>query len=264
MSQLAIGMIETVGLAAGIEAADVCLKSANVTLIGYELTKGNGMTVVKIEGNVGAVKAAIEAATIAANKVSKVFSTKVIPRPSLGIDFLMRNCDTVGYESKKAVEELVEIYEDSDEGKNKENIEEDKENPQEKIDVDVLEEIGENKINTEEVETSREKNNLQIEIEEKEPLQEVIEHKVNVEEEDNSEIEESNYIDDNNQELSQIDNSEDDSKDSYNLMHDILDKFKKKNTTEVEYTCNLCKDPKCPRQKGDLKTMCIHYEDQNK
>ena len=55
----------------------------------------------------------------------------------------MRNCDTVGYESKKAVEELVEIYEDSDEGKNKENIEEDKENPQEKIDVDVLEEIGE-------------------------------------------------------------------------------------------------------------------------
>ena len=109
MSQLAIGMIETVGLAAGIEAADVCLKSANVTLIGYELTKGNGMTVVKIEGNVGAVKAAIEAATVAANKVSKVFSTKVIPRPSEGIDFLMRNCDTVGYESEKAVEELVDI-----------------------------------------------------------------------------------------------------------------------------------------------------------
>lgn len=236
MSQLAIGMIETVGLAAGIEAADVCLKSANVTLIGYELTKGNGMTVVKIEGNVGAVKAAIEAATVAANKVSKVFSTKVIPRPSEGIDFLMRNCDTVGYESEKAVEELVEIYEDSDEDKNKENIEEDKDNTQEKIEVEVSEEISEHQINIEELE---------------------------IEEED-SKLEETDNIEGNNQELSQIDNSEDESKDGHNLMHDIIDKFKKKSTTEVEYTCNLCKDPKCPRQKGDLKTTCIHYEDQNK
>ena len=236
MSQLAIGMIETVGLAAGIEAADVCLKSANVTLIGYELTKGNGMTVVKIEGNVGAVKAAIEAATVAANKVSKVFSTKVIPRPSEGIDFLMRNCDTVGYESEKAVEELVEIYEDSDEDKNKENIEEDKDNTQEKIEVEVSEEISEHQINIEELEI----------------------------EEDDSKLEETDNIEGNNQELSQIDNSEDEFKDSHNLMHDIIDKFKKKSTTEVEYTCNLCKDPKCPRQKGDLKTTCIHYEDQNK
>lgn len=236
MSQLAIGMIEIVGLAAGIEVADVCLKSANVTLIGYELTKGNGMTVVKIEGNVGAVKAAIEAATVAANKVSKVFSTKVIPRPSEGIDFLMRNCDTVGYESEKAVEELVEIYEDSDEDKNKENIEEDKDNTQEKIEVEVSEEISEHQINIEELEI----------------------------EEDDSKLEETDNIEGNNQELSQIDNSEDESKDGHNLMHDIIDKFKKKSTTEVEYTCNLCKDPKCPRQKGDLKTTCIHYEDQNK
>ena len=236
MSQLAIGMIETVGLAAGIEAADVCLKFANVTLIGYGLTKGNGMTVVKIEGNVGAVKAAIEAATVAANKVSKVFSTKVIPRPSEGIDFLMRNCDTVGYESEKAVEELVEIYEDSDEDKNKENIEEDKDNTQEKIEVEVSEEISEHQINIEELEI----------------------------EEDDSKLEETDNIEGNNQELSQIDNSEDESKDGHNLMHDIIDKFKKKSTTEVEYTCNLCKDPKCPRQKGDLKTTCIHYEDQNK
>ena len=227
MSQLAIGMIETVGLAAGIEAADVCLKSANITLIGYELTKGNGMTVVKIEGNVGAVKAAIEAATVAANKVSKVFSTKVIPRPSEGIDFLMRNCDTVGYESEKAVEELVEIYEYSDEDKN---------NTQEKIEVEVSEEISEHQINIEELEI----------------------------EEDDSKLEETDNIEGNNQELSQIDNSEDESKDGHNLMHDIIDKFKKKSTTEVEYTCNLCKDPKCPRQKGDLKTTCIHYEDQNK
>ena len=71
MSQLAIGIIETIGLAACIEAADVCVKSANVNLIGYELSKGGGMATLKIEGNVGAVKAAIEASVVAANKPSK-------------------------------------------------------------------------------------------------------------------------------------------------------------------------------------------------
>ena len=60
MSKLAIGMIETMGLAAGIEAADICLKAANINLVGYEFAKGSGMTVIKIEGNVGAVKAAIK------------------------------------------------------------------------------------------------------------------------------------------------------------------------------------------------------------
>ena len=256
MSQLAIGMIETVGLAAGIEAADVCLKSANVNLIGYELTKGNGMTVVKIEGNVGAVKAAIEAATVAANKVSKVFSTKVIPRPSEGIDFLMRNCDTVGYVNENAVEELVEIYEDSDEDENEEDVVEDKDEPLEKKEA------------LEEDEESGEISNFQVQIEEEDTLKEVIEPKTDVEKEDNqNELIEPRLEmeDENTQELPQSDSSEDDdSKDSYKLMHDIIDKFKKKNTSEVEYTCNLCKDPKCPRQKGDLKTTCIHYEDQNK
>ena len=98
--------------------------------------------------------------------------------------------------------------------------------------------------------------------------EEISEHQINIEEleieEDDSKLEETDNIEGNNQELSQIDNSEDESKDGHNLMHDIIDKFKKKSTTEVEYTCNLCKDPKCPRQKGDLKTTCIHYEDQNK
>ena len=49
MSKLAIGMIETMGLAAGIEAADICLKAANINLVGYEFAKGSGMTVIKIE-----------------------------------------------------------------------------------------------------------------------------------------------------------------------------------------------------------------------
>lgn len=103
MSEFSLGIIETIGLAAAIEAADVCVKSANVTLVGYEFAKGDGMTVVKIEGNVGAVKAAIEAAQISAAKVNKVISAKIIPRPSTQINILIKNSDTVGLE-EKAVE----------------------------------------------------------------------------------------------------------------------------------------------------------------
>ena len=65
MQQKSLGLIETQGLAAGIEAADAAVKSANVELVGYELTKGGGWTTIKILGDVGAVKAAVDAARIA-------------------------------------------------------------------------------------------------------------------------------------------------------------------------------------------------------
>lgn len=91
-----IGLIETVGLAAGIVAADTAVKSANVEIIGYELSKGNGMAVIKIQGDVGAVKAAVEAAVAAALQVSQVYSKLVIPRPSEYLDMLIVNEDTVG------------------------------------------------------------------------------------------------------------------------------------------------------------------------
>ena len=63
MSQRSLGLIETYGLLPAVEAADAAIKSANVELIGYEFAKGSGMTVVKVEGDVGAVKAAIAAAS---------------------------------------------------------------------------------------------------------------------------------------------------------------------------------------------------------
>ena len=96
MQQKSLGLIETQGLAAGIEAADVAVKSANVELVGYELTKGGGWTTIKILGDVGAVKAAVDAARIAAGKVSRVVSTRVIARPSMGLTGLIHNTDTVG------------------------------------------------------------------------------------------------------------------------------------------------------------------------
>ena len=82
MQQLSIGTIEVMGLPAAVEAADVALKTADVTLIGYESTDGMGMVAVKIEGRVSAVTAAVAAASAAAARITKVFATSVIARPS--------------------------------------------------------------------------------------------------------------------------------------------------------------------------------------
>ena len=159
MSRQALGIIETLGLAAAIEAADAALKSAQVELIGYELAKGSGMTTVKVMGNVGAVKAAIEAARIAASKVNTICGYRVIARMSEGLDIMVYNEETVGY---KEINE-PEVFEDI------------------------------------------------------EP-EEVVDEKDNPMEEEDSKAE----------------------------------------------LCNLCWDPKCPRQKGDLRINCIHYNDEKK
>ena len=79
-TQEALGMVETKGLTAMIEAADAMVKSANVVLIGYEKI-GSGLVTVMVRGDVGAVKASVEAGASAAAKVGTVISTHVIPRP---------------------------------------------------------------------------------------------------------------------------------------------------------------------------------------
>src|SRR5690606_30453955 len=89
----ALGLIETVGLAAAIEAADTAVKAANVKLLGYEKTRGNGMITVKIMGDVGAVKAAVTAGVMAANRVNEVYSYHVIPRPHAEIGELIARID---------------------------------------------------------------------------------------------------------------------------------------------------------------------------
>ena len=105
MDRDAIGLIETIGMAAAIEAADTAVKSANVKLIGYELSKGQGMVTVKISGNVGAVKAAISAAKTSAEAVNKVVSTLLIPRPAESLEMIIESKETIGiekYEEKKS------------------------------------------------------------------------------------------------------------------------------------------------------------------
>lgn len=76
----ALGMIETKGYVGAIEAIDSMAKSANVRLAGIE-TIGGGYVSVFVRGEVGAVKAALDAGTAAAKKIGEVVSVHVIPRP---------------------------------------------------------------------------------------------------------------------------------------------------------------------------------------
>ncbi|MDO4975792.1 MAG: BMC domain-containing protein, partial [Eubacteriales bacterium] len=132
MANKSIGFIETFGLAACVAAADAAVKSANVKLLGYEYAKGDGMCTVKVEGNVGACKAAIEAGRRAAEAVNGTLSgTKSVllkARPADGMmDLLVNNRETVGGEialaegyrpkgdSKKAV--LVKNWKPAEEPK---------------------------------------------------------------------------------------------------------------------------------------------------
>ena len=80
MAQEALGMIETRGLVAAIEAADAMVKAANVVLIGTEKI-GSGLVSVMIRGDVGAVKAATEAGSASAQRLGELIAVHVIPRP---------------------------------------------------------------------------------------------------------------------------------------------------------------------------------------
>jgi microcompartment protein CcmL/EutN len=95
----ALGLIETAGLTAAIEAADTAVKAANVRLIGYELARDDGYTCVKVEGDVGAVKAAVDSARASAAKIGRVVSTQVIPRPAKGTEAMAFSKATVGLET---------------------------------------------------------------------------------------------------------------------------------------------------------------------
>ncbi len=84
----ALGMIETKGLVASIEAADAMVKAANVTLIGKEHV-GGGLVTVMVRGDVGAVKAAVDAGACAAEKVGEIVAQHVIPRPHTDVEKIL-------------------------------------------------------------------------------------------------------------------------------------------------------------------------------
>ena len=88
MVQQALGMVETRGLTAAIEAADAMTKSAEVTLVGTEKI-GSGLVTVMVRGDVGAVKAAVEAGTDAASRLGEIVAAHVIPRPHNDVEKIL-------------------------------------------------------------------------------------------------------------------------------------------------------------------------------
>jgi ethanolamine utilization protein EutM len=88
MKSEALGLIETKGLVASIEAADAMVKAANVYLIGREFV-GGGLVTIMVRGDVGAVKAATDAGAAAAQRVGELVSVHVIPRPHTEVESIL-------------------------------------------------------------------------------------------------------------------------------------------------------------------------------
>lgn len=88
MAKEALGMVETRGLTAAIEAADAMTKAAEVTLVGTEKI-GSGLVTVMVRGDVGAVKAAVEAGSESAARLGELVATHVIPRPHADVEKIL-------------------------------------------------------------------------------------------------------------------------------------------------------------------------------
>ena len=88
MAKSALGMVETRGLTAAIEAADAMTKAAEVVLIGTEKI-GSGLVTVMVRGDVGAVNAAVEAGRTSASRLGELVATHVIPRPHSDVEKIL-------------------------------------------------------------------------------------------------------------------------------------------------------------------------------
>jgi len=88
MAKQALGMVETRGLTAAIEASDAMVKSAEVTLVGTEKI-GSGLVTVMVRGDVGAVNAAVDSGSAAASRLGELVATHVIPSPHADVEKIL-------------------------------------------------------------------------------------------------------------------------------------------------------------------------------
>lgn len=120
----ALGLVETRGIIGAIEAADVALKTAQVELINKDYSKG-GLVALEFEGDVGAVKAAVEAASAAAERLGVLITSHIIPRPDDSIEkILKRKVTTPVSEIEEETEKEVAAEEKTIEAVEMKHIEE--------------------------------------------------------------------------------------------------------------------------------------------
>ncbi|WP_462410559.1 BMC domain-containing protein [Neobacillus sp. Marseille-QA0830] len=218
----ALGFIETVGLAAAVEAADTAVKSANVTLLGYELTKGGGMVLIKFEGDVGAVKAALEAGSMQARRVSKVASSHMIARPHDELEGMIYSKSTVG-PAHKDEKELPQAPAASASRPEQPEVQVEgrTEKADEELHVDSASIPDDENIGDEALLADNQPEEVDSALEAPPILEEP------------------------------ADGQEPREEETKIFSEQIVKKA----------TCNQCHDPKCPRQKGDLRSTCIHYKE---
>jgi ethanolamine utilization protein EutM len=123
MLEYALGMIETKGLVAAIEAADAALKAANVKLISREKVKG-GIINIKIVGDVAAVRSAVDAGTAAAARIGEVLFSHVIPSPSSELESFIFDLPKPEAEKKEPAEESDSDTSDQTESEEEDSVSE--------------------------------------------------------------------------------------------------------------------------------------------
>ena len=141
MSDRALGMVETRGLVASIEAADAMLKAAQVTLVGKERAEAGLMTIIVV-GETAAVKSAVDAGAVAASRVGELVSTHIIPRPDDQTNDILFKGKLLKSTDKKTAPEKRQSKKESPPDKKEKKV---KQTIDEEIDVtEVPEETREN------------------------------------------------------------------------------------------------------------------------
>lgn len=248
----ALGLIEVIGMTTALEAADTCAKSSNIEIIGCEKIT-NGLVTIKIQGNVGAVKAAIDAARISASQINTVVSTLIIPRPAEAILPMIKSRDMMGIHNRlsecrdaaAAPKQNVMVIEDCElqveqlPGNSTScweqfdslvtecctECEEQEVQPEQEL---ALLSKGQEQAHYHDLPSKQERSAITLKEDLDEPqLQEVSSNQL--------ETDTSNLL-------------------SHNVglgsigVGKIRDKI-----------CNLCRDPQCPREKGQSNKLCLHY-----
>lgn len=140
----ALGMIETKGLVASIEAADSMVKAANVRLIGKVLV-GGGLVTVLVRGDVGAVKASVDAGAAAAERVGELISTHVIPRPHSEVESILPESPEPG--NKKEIDTYQHDIKDEETPKDADKPEKHKAKSAKDKDIkEIMKEISEKSV----------------------------------------------------------------------------------------------------------------------
>lgn len=259
-----LGLIEVIGMVAAIQAADICAKAADIEIIGYEKIN-KGLVTVKIQGHVGAVKAAIEAARIGIFQMNKVISTLMIPRPDETITSMIMSRDTIGIHNQPLESSETVIIPDHNERTvecSAIEIEQQLSNFTSCLD-DVKSETYQVEFDSVVVEGK-----TQCEGQETQPKQDIEANKDDGQERNQElSVNQKQSIpiitkkdDDYSSQQVEQKNSSLPETDTSNVLKNHATSNSAGDGKMKDKKCNLCHDPKCPREKGQPNKLCLYYE----